>query len=221
MKEKEKSYEEIKQEYLKDPVAFLKNEKEMFNDSIGGPPVQKVVFIDDNEIFVKLSRNLDYFKDKGFVMYELLVGPIHSQVEEVVYISNRISLAFPKQSAQIALTPENDGICISKVILNPNMKQNLGAGTGIMLLFYMWLIKTLGDFPPMYLECAGNINWGDKIIHYPYSKQTKFFRKFGFRVIEFDKGDEKEGESNYCQMKFFPDKFDFEEVTKGLTTKMG
>jgi len=218
---KEKSYEETKQEYLNDPVAFLKNEKEMMGTNIGGPPVQKVVLIDDNEIFLKLSRNLDYFKNKGFVMYETLLGPIHSKVEDVVYISNRISLGFPNQSAQISLTPENDGICISKVILNPNMKQKPGAGTGIMLLFYMFLINTLGELPPMYLECTGHVNWGDKLFSYPYSKQTRFFRKFGFRVIEFNKGNEKEDESNYCQMKFFLDKFDFEEVTKGLMTKVG
>lgn len=217
---KEKSLEQLKQEYLNDPVEFLRIEKQEL-DGVGGPPVQKVVLIDDNEIFVKLSTNLDYFKNKGLDMYEVLHGVIHSKVEDVVYISNRISFCFPNQMAQISLTPENDGICISKVVLNPNMEHKPGTGTSLMVLFYMWLINTLEDLPPMYLECMGHINWGQNLLSYPYSKQTKFFRKFGFRVIEYKKGNEKYDESPYGQMKFFPDKFDFELFAQDLMTKMG
>ena len=139
--EKEKRLEQLKQEYLNDPLEFLKEVREVL-DGAGGPIVQKVVFVDDNEIFVKLTTNFDYFKNKGLDMYEVLHDVTHSKVDEVVYISNRVSFCFPNQMGQISFTPENDGICISKVILNPDMEQKPGTGTALMYLFYLFLINT-------------------------------------------------------------------------------
>jgi hypothetical protein len=198
---------EVKEDYLKDPQSYIKECDDMI---ISGPPTKHVEFIEDNDIFTKLLSNVKWWEGED-KMHEIEVTVVHSKVEDTIYISNRISLVFINQSGQICLTPENDGVCISKVVLNPNLPHKKGLGTILMTLFYKWLLVTLDELPPMYVECMGHINWGKKLIEYPYSLQTRFFRKFGFRVIEYKQGDGK-GLSDYCQMKFFTEKFDIEKI---------
>ena len=196
--------EELKQEYLKDPVAHIKQHNEDAKEFNCGCAIKKVVFVEDNKIFTTLSNNLEWWSQ--FDMDECEVDVINSQVEDEVYISNRIKLGFKNNIGVITLTPEKDGICISKVILNPYMGVKRGTGSVFMGQLYRWILDTLNDFPPMYLECMGRINWGNQMFEYPYSLQTKFFRKFGFRVVDFKKGNGK-NVNNYCQMKFFKEKY--------------
>ena len=74
--------------------------------------------------------------------------------------------------------------------------------TMLMNLFLSLTLVSIERFPEIELECTGNLNVGSKVIMNPISSQTKFFRKFGFRVVK-----EESEYPEYVKMKFDFSKF--------------
>ena len=67
------------------------------------------------------------------------------------------------------------------------------------------------------LECVGSIGFGENALQSSISQQTKFFRKFGFRVSKDRK--DKYGNLTYVQMMYDEDKFDPSIVMNELKDK--
>jgi len=60
--------------------------------------------------------------------------------------------------------------------------QNKGYGKYLMKLVMTFVKDTLGYIPSFMLECTGNLDAMGYVFKSSIQKQTKFFRKFGFRV---------------------------------------
>ena len=74
-----------------------------------------------------------------------------------------------------------NGIEISRIWVT-HSNQGKGLGSKLMELLFQFLEDVLGEIPPLYLECNGSIGFGEEKEFTSISKQTSFFRKFGFRV---------------------------------------
>lgn len=75
----------------------------------------------------------------------------------------------------------SDQIEVSRIWVHPN-HINQGLGSEMMNLLLEFIRDTLGFVPPLFLECTGSVGLGENNQESPISKQTAFFRKFGFRV---------------------------------------
>jgi len=69
--------------------------------------------------------------------------------------------------------------------------RNNGIGGYLMKLMFAFIYETIGFIPPIMLECTGSLNNNDSSI----KDQSKFFRKFGFRVTS------KKGYPYYIKME--------------------
>jgi hypothetical protein len=70
-----------------------------------------------------------------------------------------------------------------------------------MNTLFLFIYETLGYISPVFLKCTGFINNGGEFIKNPIKNQTKFFRKFGFRVTYNKLYPE------YVRMDYFQDNF--------------
>jgi hypothetical protein len=76
---------------------------------------------------------------------------------------------------------QNDGIELSRIwVAEQNQRQ--GKGSFLMNLFFDFLKEVLGFIPTIFLECTGGVGVGQNALSMDISMQTKFFRKWGFRV---------------------------------------
>ena len=64
----------------------------------------------------------------------------------------------------------------------PLINQNNGEGSFLMKLMLNFMKETLGFVPICFLECTGNIESSDFLLINSIQNQTRFFRKFAFRV---------------------------------------
>lgn len=113
----------------------------------------------------------------------------------------------------LRVCPYKNGLEISKIMVNEKHRGK-GIGEYMMLGFFLMCITVDIDIlsTPLMLECTGQTG----ITKSDLQKQTKFFRKFGFRV------DHKVSryEDSYVQMNLIPDKFT-EWFTKKTTDLVG
>ena len=125
---------------------------------------------------------------------------------------NRIRIETPV--GHMCIAPHNNGLELTRIIVD---EQGKGNGTTLMKLFF-YLIGQSGldlETLPIMLECVGSVGAGSNYVKSNISVQTKFFRKFGFRV-EQKVSDYK---NNYVQMYFkneFITEFKKEEEKKSL-----
>jgi hypothetical protein len=74
---------------------------------------------------------------------------------------------------------KENGLEISRI-----QSSRIGSGMGTQLMndFLKFVGALLGHVPLIYLECTGAVGWKETRVNYDISEQTRFFRKFGFRV---------------------------------------
>ena len=82
----------------------------------------------------------------------------------------------------IGIVPHGKGLKISRLYIKPE-HQGKGMGTMLMDIFLTMLIEIGSDFN-IVLETTGFVGMGENELHTPISEQTRFFRKFGFRVVQ-------------------------------------
>ena len=162
---------------------------------------------ESNEVFIALQNNVNALSE--------LTGSIPSDSScfdsgSVVgkngkYIAKEhptITLVLPDHgNSTLRIAPNgSEGIEITGILVDETHKGK-NIGSFLMNTLFIFLLETLGYIPPIFLECTGKINNGNDWIENPIQNQTKFFRKFGFRVTV------SKYYPNYVRMDHFQDKF--------------
>ncbi len=142
----------------------------------------QTIVIDENNVFSEIKRNLNQLMQK-YHEISFRCDRINSVVvrKNKTIKKNRpfISLTLNDGSILRFCPNENDGLEISKLVA---ANRGNGQGTFLMNIFFEILHEILGFVPPLYLECTGNVDFQGDIVQSSIQSQTKFFRKFGFRV---------------------------------------
>jgi ribosomal protein S18 acetylase RimI-like enzyme len=169
--------------------------------------IEKFQKIPKNEVFEALENNVCYLSElTGSIPSFTTIKEINSRVAKnrkfIIRKHSTIALVLPEHGFSIIrIAPHGkDGIEITRVVVNESFKEK-GIGTFLVCTLYKFLMNTLGYLPPIFLECTGNISFGNRNIENPIQNQIKFFRKFGFRVTE------NRYYPNYVRMDHFQDKF--------------
>ncbi|NBW59144.1 MAG: N-acetyltransferase, partial [Crocinitomicaceae bacterium] len=162
--------------------------------------------IEKNKVFEALENNVSSLSElTRYIPSFTTVKEINSRVEKnrksIIREHSTIALVLPEHGFSIIrIAPHGkDGIEITRIVVHESY-QGKCIGNFLMNTLFLFLIETLGYIPPIFLECTGYINFGNQIIGNPIQKQTKFFRKFGFRVTE------SKYYPDYVRMDYFQDK---------------
>lgn len=216
---------ELKQSYSNNRLSFLQGIKSSFKKS-GQAINPKVVYFevgDTNQCFTKICENQDKAIEllcegiglpKDFI--EIDCGVVRSNVDTILRIHPNIRIQFG--NSYMTLSPlGNDGIEISSIVVNGPRGNGMGT---VMMLSLLGMITDPFfniDLNNIMLECVGSIGFGENAQKSSISQQTKFFRKFGFRVSKDRK--DKYGVLNYVQMMYDETKFDMDLVYSELKDK--
>lgn len=206
-----RTYESALEEYLQNPKKSLGKLK--VTDNLGNPQtfnITKSEFHTDNEVFTKcvdfvekLSRDEVYSQyftfGKVFFSSTVQIGPdSHIQRQHnLIVVESSIGI--------LRFGPHKDGLEITRVVAD---KRGKGHGKLLMDIFFNILIGALGVGcvnVPIMLECTGAVGAGSNYQDSTIALQTKFFRKFGFRVDQ--KVSRYNGQGGYVQMKWNPELF--------------
>lgn len=171
--------------------------------------------VESNEVFLQLKNNLTILdkltteKHKCHTSYEF-VNSIVTQGKDTVVRQHPtilIGLAQHKDSMIRIAPSENNGIEITRIIVGSS-DRGKKIGSFLMNTLFLFMNETLGYIPPVFLECTGAISNGDEFVENSIQNQTKFFRKFGFRVTN------KKFYPEYVRMDHFQNKFLMEKEIK-------
>jgi hypothetical protein len=218
---------EMKESYSKNKVSFLNGIKKDFRDSGTDINPKSVYFEvgDTNQCFTNICENQDkaiqLLSDvmglpKDF--FEINCRVIRSNVDKILRIHPMIKIHMG--NSYVTICPFGDtGIEISSIVVNGERGNGMGS---VMMLHILSLISDpffVGGCNDIMLECVGSIGFGENALQSSISQQTKFFRKFGFRVSKDRK--DKYGNLNYVQMMYNEDKCDIDLIMNGLKSKAG
>jgi hypothetical protein len=170
------------QEFLRDKKDILKKVGEQLGKKVyDGEVVKK------NEHFIKLEESVPFWRDE-VPNLRIDVSQIFTLVEKqkgyYLKIQPYISLHLPDLSV-IRFSPHmEDALEISR-IQTPQI--GIGHGTMLMEIFFSIVRDTLDFVPMIWLECTGSVGINQTEQNYGIANQTRFFRKFGFRVKDRSK----------------------------------
>ena len=183
------TYDQSYQDYLTNPKKSLGKQKGV--DDLGMNVVYNIVkaeFHTDNDPY-KLFRQACYNFLSECPDYENYIHIEEQFITSVIEISPnkelmrehnrmRIETSF----GHICIAPYKNGLELSRIIVDG--QQGSGQGTKLMNLFFSFMIKGGIDLKttPIMLECVGAVGAGSNRKESTITLQTKFFRKFGFRV---------------------------------------
>jgi GNAT superfamily N-acetyltransferase len=163
--------------------------------------------VESNEVFTALQNNVDVLSElTGSIPSNSSYGEIASLVGKngkfIVNDHPVITLELPNHANSILrIAPKgSDGIEITRILVDETQRGK-NIGSFLINTLFLFLLETLGYIPPISLECTGNISNGNVLIENPIQNQTKFFRKFGFRVTV------SKYYPYYVRMDHFQDKF--------------
>lgn len=183
-------------EYTSNTREFFKERKKEAAAQFGYK-LQKVEFHKNNQVYEILSKFITETKSDYLKIEDHL---IRSYVEvnrgTTLKIHNSMTISMMNGS-HLRFCPYRDGgIEITRVYV---IEENQGKknGTDLMNFLYESILNSLGNFPEMILECTGQVGEMDTLLINPISNQTRFFRKFGFRVCK-----SKSNSPYYAKMKF-------------------
>jgi len=171
--------------------------------------------VEPNEVFTKLENNLSKIDELSkeiyecYTAYELLNSAVIHSGNIIVrqHPTILIGLVQHKDSVIRIAPSENNGIEITRIIVGESDRgKNLGSF--LMNTLFLFIYETLGYIPPIFLECTGGIYNGNELVKNSIQNQTKFFRKFGFRVTN------NKLYPDYVRMDYFQDKFMIEKEFK-------
>ena len=170
-------------------LEFAENKKEYLRN-IGEQMGMKIY---DGEV---VRRNSPYMNIEALIPLwrgkipdvSFVVDEIHTLVETpkgyYLKIQPYISIHLPDNSL-IRFSPyKDDGLEISRI---QSAQMGSGSGSILMELFLGMVRVILGYVPLIWLECTGSVGIGQTYVNSGISEQTKFFRKFGFRVNDRSK----------------------------------
>ncbi len=174
-------FDDVYEEFLKDKNKFIRDLKKSYNEV--GLKVDSVEVIPNNDIYVTLSNYILNTKLAEEVQVETYLINSRVQIHKKFNVKLRNSVTFRlANGSHLRFCPYNDyGIEISRVYVD-EVNQNKGDGTFLMNLFFKSILESLKQFPAIILECTGEVGYGETLIINDIQNQTKFFRKFGFRV---------------------------------------
>ena len=146
------------------------------------PDSSQIIVIGENNVFSKVKSNLFQLKHKyDNIIFECdsITSNIERKKRTIRKYRAYISLNLKDGSILRFCPDEKEGLEISKLVC---AKTGKGQGTFLMNTFFEILNDILGFVPPLYLECTGNVDFKGFNVNSSIQAQTKFFRKFGFRV---------------------------------------
>jgi hypothetical protein len=193
------TYEDALKDYLQNPKALLGKVKG--TDNIGNKVVFNIgkhEFHVDNEPY-KLFRSSTYdlFEDSDAieVSERFINSTVWTGKNSVRREHNRICIETPIGHFNIA--PYKNGLELTRIIVD---QEGRGDGTKLMKMFFSLVVSAGLDLTTLHimLECTGAVGGGSNYRQSTIRSQTKFFRKFGFRVNQ-EVSNYKNG---YVQMKF-------------------
>lgn len=164
---------------LQDKVKYL---KEVSRQT--GMKIIEGELIPKNEVFSAIENFIKAIpQEEGVKRYEIEIDQINTLVESKkgfrLKVQPHITFSAPDGSL-IRFSPyKKDGLEISRI---QSSKIGSGMGTRLMEDFLLFSRAFNGYTPLIYLECTGAVGWKDTRVEYGISEQTRFFRKFGFRV---------------------------------------
>lgn len=176
---------EEKNRYLNDKKKF----KSEFETQLGYK-IRDVEFIKNNDAFDQICNALLDFESftKIVLGYDIKaeVGDMITLVEKrngmTLKLHNAITFTLLNDGSHIRFSPYNsNGIEISRVYVNP-VNQRKGIGSLLMKLMESSIDFAEAEPEELYLECTGAVGAGKNLQEIGIDTQTKFFRKFGFRV---------------------------------------
>jgi hypothetical protein len=189
--------EKLKIEFENNKESFKKEYECALNRKISS-----VEIIENNLIFEQLHTNIAAFEsfiNASFefqikVKYEFFITLIEKKKGGILKLSNTITL-FLQDGSHLRCSPyKEDSIEISRIWVNPINHRN-GIGSMLMNLFFELIQFSESEPSSYFLECTGAVGLGDNAQTIGIDVQTKFFRKFGFRV------DYRKEYPNYVTMK--------------------
>jgi hypothetical protein len=147
--------------------------------------------IQDNENFTKLLSKVDEFvafhnlsetPEKQILVQSFqIITIVDFKKGSKVKSHNCITLILPDESLIRFSSFGIDGVELTRIwVKEENHKK--GQGSYLMDLFFKFIEDTIGYTPTIFLECTGEVGLGKNAISMDISEQTRFFRKFGFRV---------------------------------------
>ena len=216
---------EMKESYSKNKSSFLQSIKKDFRDSGTDINPKSVYFEvgDTNQCFTNICENQDkaiellsgvFGLEKDF--FNIHCQVVRSFVDTILRVHPMIRIQFGGSYVSICPFGEN-GIEISSIVVNGERGNGMGS---VMMIHILSLISDpffCIDCEKVMLECVGSIGFGENALQSSISQQTKFFRKFGFRVSKDRK--DKYGNLTYVQMMYDEDKFDPSIVMNELKDK--
>ena len=167
------------QEFSRDKKNILKRLGEQL-----GKKVYDGEVIKKNEHFIKLEESVPFWRNE-IPNLRIDVSQIFTVVEKqkgyYLKVQPYISLHLPNLSV-IRFSPHmEDALEISRVQAT---QIGIGYGTMLMEIFFCMVRGTLGYIPKIWLECTGSLGHNHTEVNHGITEQTKFFRKFDFRVNE-------------------------------------
>lgn len=173
---------------------YEKNKMATINECMSEPPfcynpqdkIEKLVFIEPNEYFQKLTDYLPKYAEKfESSVFEFYDTNSRFKFNKTLRVTRNIRVICPYGIITISMM--NDGLELENIAIDES-KQGQGWGSKLMLIFFDLLLDTFGfDLPPIYLDCIGTATLGNEYITNEVSLQCKFFRKYGFRVTKYHK----------------------------------
>jgi hypothetical protein len=165
------------QEFLRDKKDILKRVGEQLGKKVYDGEVVK-----RNDHFIKLEESVPFWRNE-IPNLRIEVSQIFTLVEKqkgyYLKIQPYISLHLPDLSV-IRFSPHKENALeISRI---QSTQIGSGNGTKLMEIFFCMVRGTLGHIPEIWLECTGSLGHNHTETNHGLSEQTKFFRKFGFRV---------------------------------------
>lgn len=178
------TYEEALQDYRNGKKLLG---KQTMTDNMGIKHKRVIVrheFHEDNDAYIKFRNVCREVLPYEYVIFE--ENFLTSTVEigggnnTIARQHNRILIETP--FAHISINSYMNGLEISRIMVTD--QKGKGHGTFLMKLFFNILREAKLDLQtlPIMLECVGAVGGGSNYQQSDLASQTKFFRKFGFRV---------------------------------------
>lgn len=207
IKKEYQTYEGALELYKKNPKALLGKNRGV--DNLGNTICYNVVkseFHQDNEIFKKMVDIINQLsEDELFgkhIDFRVLFYTSSVEIAPQKHINRQHNLICIESSVGlIRFGSHHNGLEITRVIAGEKGK---GKGKLLMDIFFNILIAACGKDiinVPIMLECTGAVGRGSNFQSSTIALQTKFFRKFGFRVNP----KVSNYSNNYVQMEWKPE----------------
>ncbi len=149
-----------------------------------------MLFINNSSNFLKLLNSYkEYFRGRN----DINVSHYQQRLrfDEKVKVRDVISIELKDGSyIRFGQGDKENQLEISTICVHSKNRKK-GLGTYLIKVMFTFIYDTIGFIPPFMLECTGILNGNYSSV----KDQSKFFRKFGFRVTS------KKGYPHYIKME--------------------